>query len=867
MSSPIDPANTSTSTTAAATSADGQTKQRAVGATIDGDEPRVAAGADLADVDVTTADNGSSSGGSGGKRKRAAGMIFGACFLLRIKKKKKKKIFFSQFFLFFPFFFVSTASTSALPTIDSLIAEKHSLVAEKNSLVAEKNSLVGEKQELQDRVRAGVSEAVWLAISAEITGLNTRITGIDARIAGLDTLIAGLNTLIAGLDARIRDRAVPLAMSDVNAWLDSNPLGVDEPATPTSALWWQLGEKSFNAKAAEWADHAGLNVLVGVSGAGKTRTMYELLTHRFGFYWTCSRLGNGGSTHLKSKIGDMPERLTEANKHLVDSLVREHMIAYSILLLQWRRRFPNGSPLQWHVFQTNAAVVDSALDAIFAFLKTCTTARESMSAALNAATAAVGGAGLLLVVDEAQELTLRGEFASRVMHGEKRTLLSLFAGACYEVTALYNVWFTGTSFSLRSAVHLAGSAGGKDTPGLIAYCDLAFGEVSRFREYLCDVVGASISDALADELFTRFRGRARPVAVLAEYLVKSKVREIKDDDTFRERVLDVATVCERDLLARPMGDAPKVSLVQAFMQHVDRTQSGDYLHRFVEIAKAAFAERVVVVTADAEVMSEHGVGQVTEGDVVKSADGAITVQSLTVSEPLVPKMLIAVALALDPTGSKGLHPVVSVLHDMTASLQPSVCGFLLEVLVVPIIHKFFVARLGAGSAAPPGVLVRAQLLQGLARQLPAFGPEHVAGPDAVHTFGEHGALGQVKFRASMSDAQWTDALRTVDLAQLYSEKVSDKELSVRQQQQRATRLKNKAELRRQAVEILKLRWASGYCSYIFTVCEPPAGVEHVNVVDGRERFVFSPRLSPLLFDGVARGVNLWEILARIKEQQ
>jgi hypothetical protein len=74
MSAPIDPANTSTS-------ADGQTKHRALGATIDG-EPRIATGADLDNVD---ADNGSSSVGSGGKRKRvpgAAGMIFDACFWL-----------------------------------------------------------------------------------------------------------------------------------------------------------------------------------------------------------------------------------------------------------------------------------------------------------------------------------------------------------------------------------------------------------------------------------------------------------------------------------------------------------------------------------------------------------------------------------------------------------------------------------------------------------------------------------------------------------------------------------------------------------------------------------------------------------------
>jgi hypothetical protein len=279
--------------------------------------------------------------------------------------------------------------------------------------------------------------------------------------------------------------------------------------------------------------------------------MYEVLSHRFGFYWTCSRLGNGGSSRLNSEIGNLPERLTDANKHLVDGLVHEHLIAYSILLLQWRRRFPNGSPLQWHVFQTTTAVVDLALIAIFAFLKARTNARDNVSAALDAAKTAVGGARLVLVVDEAQELTRRGEFKSQVKRGEKRTLLSPFARACYDATALHNVWLTGTSVSLRSAVEWAYGGGGKDAPGLVVYSQLVFGYVDHFREYLRDVVSASISDALADELFARFAGRARPVAVLAEYLVENNVGEIADDDIFRERVLDIANVCERDLLARP----------------------------------------------------------------------------------------------------------------------------------------------------------------------------------------------------------------------------------------------------------------------------------------------------------------------------
>jgi hypothetical protein len=70
----------------------------------------------------------------------------------------------------------------------------------------------------------------------------------------------------------------------------------------------------------------------------------------------------------------------------------------------------------------------------------------------------------------------------------------------------------------------------------------------------------------------------------------------------------------------------KVSLVAAFLNHVERTKSQDYLHRFVEIAKGAFEGRNFVVDVDAEVMSEHGIGQVRVNDVVRGADGAVTVR-------------------------------------------------------------------------------------------------------------------------------------------------------------------------------------------------------------------------------------------------
>jgi hypothetical protein len=511
---------------------------------------------------------------------------------------------FALFFFFLIFVFPADVASSALPTIESLYAEKA--------------KLEGEREKLDKRLEAGMSVAVRVAIHYQIAAIDNNIAEVRKQI-------------IALISAPSKPS---LSIDDVTKWLDANPLTVDQPTTPTSLLWWKLGEKSLNAKSATWAGHPGFNVLAGVTGAGKTRSMYEMLSRRFGFYWTCSRRGNGGSTFLDSMVGKLPLRLTDDHNHLVNGLVHEHLIAYSILLLQWRRRFPHGTPLQWHVFQTTTAVVDSALSSIFAFLNTHAIARHNVSALLDAAKKAIGGVPLLLMVDEAQELTRFGGFTSRVKPGEKLTLLSPFARACYDATALHGRWFAGTSFSLRNAVDLAGSAGGKDAIGLVVYCELAFGEVSRFREYLREVVGASISDALADELFVRFAGRARPVAVLAEYLVKSNVATITDADMFRERVLDVANVCERDLLASPAAcgvTVSRTSLVAAFIEHMNRTGSHGFLDRFLYIAKAVLEQRTFVVTGDdAEVLADHGIGQVTVKDIVLGADLALTVRSLTV---------------------------------------------------------------------------------------------------------------------------------------------------------------------------------------------------------------------------------------------
>jgi hypothetical protein len=149
-------------------------------------------------------------------------------------------------------------------------------------------------------------------------------------------------------------------------------------------------------------------------------------------------------------------------------------------------------------------------------------------------------------------------------------------------------------------------------------------------------------------------------------------------------------------------------------------------------------------------------------------------------------------------------------------------GFLLEVLAVPVIHNF------SSSTSKRALLCllafcAMRLLDGLGNNSMLLRLSTLLARTRCIRLAW---LGQVKFRASMSDAEWADALRTVDRAQLYSEKPSDKPLTEKGEKQRNTRLANKAELRRQANERLDTLWPDGYCSYIFTICEPPAGVRH-----------------------------------------
>jgi hypothetical protein len=538
----------------------------------------------------------------------------------------------------------------------------------------------------------------------------------------------------------------------------------------------------------------------------------------------------------------------------VFNLVQFLVCAHSILLLQWRHANPQGSALDWLVFQT-AAIVDRAFQPIAVYLTSRDISRL-VGAALLAAQNCVGADDLFLVVDEAQVLAQCGDFSSaNTTMSKERRLLSPFARFCMSVS-FSSVWFAGTSMSLRIAEEVGLSIDAKRRPDCVVHCDMVFEMVKPFALYLTEMVGVAFSEPLIAELHARFKGRARRVAVLAEYLIADGVAAVTDVDEFHECVMDVALQCESDLLA------PKheLSIVGAF---IDRQQSSAErtlrMPMWVKVARHAFIESTEV-NEDVDYWFDIGVGKLRRDYASRSVE---------IFEPLTAKMLLCAALEVDKNGALGLNPVLAPMLEMSFIKNESARGFLAEVFVIPVIHRFLLRKIlrRQGGVRDFFAVPRADLVDGVQRNLSIFMPEAKAGPDAIHTFASvgaqsRGALGQIKFRAKMDDGDWEHALRTVELAQLYSEKKSAEPRALSARKAKQTRLATLKAKRDAANEVLSKQWPGGSCSYIFSICEPPADIRAL--ADGRQLFVFSPQLCPTLFDADAPGINVWECLKAIK---
>ncbi|KAG0564113.1 hypothetical protein KC19_8G083900 [Ceratodon purpureus] len=104
---------------------------------------------------------------------------------------------------------------------------------------------------------------------------------------------------------------------------------------------WERAEKPSN----------DLVPVIGVSGSGKTRFLYELLAEKWGFFWTARTKGNGGS----ADIGFITEYETvkdKAENHSsVLKITRCAVLARLLILSIFLKGIPDMTPQQWLMLQ------------------------------------------------------------------------------------------------------------------------------------------------------------------------------------------------------------------------------------------------------------------------------------------------------------------------------------------------------------------------------------------------------------------------------------------------------------------------------------------------------------------------------------
>jgi hypothetical protein len=86
--------------------------------------------------------------------------------------------------------------------------------------------------------------------------------------------------------------------------------------------------------------------------------MYELLTKRYGFYWTCSIDKNGGTSLVERTIQELEATNDVA---VVNRAVDRLLMIFAVLFLAWREINPAGTALDWLVFQTTNVSLNDVL--------------------------------------------------------------------------------------------------------------------------------------------------------------------------------------------------------------------------------------------------------------------------------------------------------------------------------------------------------------------------------------------------------------------------------------------------------------------------------------------------------------------------
>ena len=317
--------------------------------------------------------------------------------------------------------------------------------------------------------------------------------------------------------------------------------------------------------------------LYGTSGAGKTRSLYEYLSHNFGLYFVSSTTNDAGSrdlAHLLAKFeafqignkaeGEYPVRTEEVYaqrsednytkvKAYISILVYVRTVVFKAINSQLAgKKLPNLTPNQWLLIQLypiEALGVDIFVllfeECLYCHEENDQNNRQDNSIAMELRSTAETHWSIM-AVDETQVLMkkLPGFFLSRTDNKKKRSAFSAVLRALHWVASLFvgyggrkhaTAVFSGTGMSISDFKEESNSVMAKriihDIEEDLVFKDFEFLDVKGVRDYLNLFLDLEVNDpaeAIVQHVSKWLRGRPRFSASFLEvYLVRSATENFK----------------------------------------------------------------------------------------------------------------------------------------------------------------------------------------------------------------------------------------------------------------------------------------------------------------------------------------------------
>lgn len=302
-----------------------------------------------------------------------------------------------------------------------------------------------------------------------------------------------------------------------------------------------------------------LATLIGVSGCGKTRTIMETLSARFGLYFIVSTGGNGGSRDMERMLTDLDEALRKGTdnesigKHYLQALLLSRLLALHYVITHAPESHAH-LPYLWALFQYRPGLTLPTNTGTEVFTMLYSRVVQYSSKSIEDALASLlehiyKKIGLVYVVsDESQLLFERcvGKFTG-ITHFEQRSVFSKLVPIWTASTQTLLV-LAGTGLRLRKSLKFAASGMLKPEAELEKYTIVDFGlfdTVEEMQEYLLCYFPSSPN--MIREIFSYLKGRRRTAAFFATRILSS-TKQFDSPDALLRSVLDevvsFATSCE-----------------------------------------------------------------------------------------------------------------------------------------------------------------------------------------------------------------------------------------------------------------------------------------------------------------------------------